>query len=359
MAEALKNLYTRVMIESLATELESEYTRFDGDAFVSSVFDRQWKQRELKQRLRHITETLHDCLPDDYATSLEILKSVAPRFSGFQYMFFPDYVELYGLDDFRTSIPALEHFTPYSSSEFAVRPFIVRYSSRMMKQMETWAASNDPHVRRLASEGCRPRLPWAMALPGFKKNPEAVIRVLQRLGNDESEYVRRSVANNLNDISKDNPAVTLDIARQWLGENPETDRMIRHACRTLLKKGDRAALRLFGFNKPSHVELVKLDVTRTVAVGAELDFAFRLRSSRRRLGRLRVEYALDFAAAGSRRRTKVFSIAERDFAEPEQAFIKRHSFRPITTRRYYPGQHRLSILVNGLELGCSAFKLTD
>jgi 3-methyladenine DNA glycosylase AlkC len=162
--------------------------------------------------MMHTSESLHIYLPMEYSESVQILMKAALKFSGFQYMFFPGFIELYGLDEYEQSIKALEIFTQHSSSEFAVRPFIKIYSHKMMEQMELWAESENHHVRRLSSEGCRPRLPWAIALPEFKKDPSPVIPILEKLKNDESEYVRRSVANNLNDISKDNSYVEISAA---------------------------------------------------------------------------------------------------------------------------------------------------
>ena len=183
MAELLKNLYSPKLIASLCSSLKSEYSQFDSERFTANIFDREWDEKELKSRMKHISENLRKSLPNDYQEALEILKSAAPDFSGFEYMFFPGYVELYGLDEYEASIPALEYFTEFSSSEFAVRPFIEKYPNQMMSQMEEWAESDNHHIRRLASEGCRPRLPWAKALPDFKKNPKPVLRVLEKLKN--------------------------------------------------------------------------------------------------------------------------------------------------------------------------------
>ena len=144
-------------------------------------------------------------------------------------MLFPDYVECYGLEHFDSSISALETFTKYSSAEFAVRPFIMRYEQKMMSQMRKWSRSKNHHLRRLSSEGCRPRLPWSMALPAFKQDPTAILTIISALLSDGSEYVRRSVANNLNDISKDHPEIVIEITRQNLGQSDATDKLLKHA----------------------------------------------------------------------------------------------------------------------------------
>ncbi|NOX75922.1 MAG: DNA alkylation repair protein [Gammaproteobacteria bacterium] len=360
MPEPLKNLYTPTLVANVAKEVKTEYRRFDAQGFQRAVFDNDWKQRELKQRLRHITQCLHEFLPADYQQALTILTPVASRFTdGFEYMFFPDFVELYGLENYELSVAALEWFTQFSTSEFAVRPFIVRYPKKMMSQMEHWAGHENRHVRRLASEGCRPRLPWAMALPNFKRDPAPVLRVLKKLKADDSEYVRRSVANNLNDIAKDHPDVVLTIAQQWKGKSANTDKLVRHACRTLLKNGEPDVLALFGFPPPAHVTMEKLSVAKQVEMGSALDFSFELHGHGVKLGKLRIEYAIEFVRTRGKTTRKVFRLAEGDFSNTSKQVKKSHSFRPITTRRYYPGRHHVAVIVNGQELEKQHFMLCD
>ncbi|MBZ0310407.1 MAG: DNA alkylation repair protein, partial [Anaerolineae bacterium] len=249
MPELLKNMYNLQVIAAFASAVKAEYPPLDENDFVAAVMDDGWEGRELKQRMRHLSITLRAFLPDDYRAALEILRRAAPCLEGFVTMTFPDFVELYGLEDWEVSLPALEQFTQQSSAEYAVRPFILREPERMMQQMKAWAQHKSPHVRRLASEGCRPRLPWAMALPIFKRDPAPILPILELLKNDESEYVRRSVSNNLNDISKDNPQVVIETVRRWQqDDSPEMQKLIHHALRTLVKAGHPDALALLGAN---------------------------------------------------------------------------------------------------------------
>ena len=203
----------------------------------------------------------------------------------------------------------------------------------------------------------QPRLPWAMALSEFKKNPAPVIKILKNLKKDQSEYVRRSVANNLNDISKDNPAVTLKIAKSWKGKNKNTDWIVKHACRTLLKDSDDKALTLFGYGNPEAIQLKDFTVSKKVAMGDQVEFSFNLKTSMTNLGMLRIGYAIEFARANGRTGRKVFKISEGDFKGASKQVVKSYSFKPITTRRYYPGAHGLSILVNGKEMAKAKFSL--
>jgi len=359
MPEPLKNLFNEELINSLSNGIKETYAKFDSKSFRKSVFNKEWDDKELKERMKHISITLNKFLPNDYSTAIKILKKTSLRSSGFENMFFSGYVELYGLDEYEISISALKHFTIDSSSEFAVRPFIKKYPDKMMAQMEKWAESENFHVRRLASEGCRPRLPWAMALPEFKKNPNPVLKILKKLKNDESEYVRRSVANNLNDISKDNPQLVVDIATKWLGENRDTDRLVKHACRTLLKQGHPKILDLFGLVKPDHISMEDFRVQKSVNMGEYLEFSFILNTQQRKLGKIRIEYGIDFMKKNGKLSRKLFKISESDYSLQKKEITKRHSFRKISTRKYYPGIHGLAVIVNGHEMVIDKFVLVE
>lgn len=362
MPEPLKNLYSKTLITDLGEKISKHYKRFDQKAFGQSVFDKNWKEKELKQRMRHIAECLYLHLPADYKRAIKILKPVSAQFSGFEHMFFQDYVECYGLDDFVTSMPALEHFTKFSSSEFAVRAFILQDEKRMMKQMFSWAKSDNHHVRRLASEGCRPRLPWAISLPTFKKDPKPVLKILKTLMRDDSEYVRRSVANNLNDISKDHPDIVINWAQKWLGRDENTNRIIKHACRTLLKQGNQKTLSLFGYSEAKHLEISQLKVQKNVSPGERLLFSFLLSNTSKNskaIGKCRLEFAIDFVKANTNLKRKVFKISEGNYDETEKKINKYFSFKKISTRKYYTGKHKITIIVNGVEQITKSFMLSD
>ncbi|NQZ13142.1 MAG: DNA alkylation repair protein [Algicola sp.] len=359
MPEPLKNAYNQAFIQSLCDAVKAQYAPFDVDNFQLTIFDGQWDAKELKERMSHISKTLQQFLPPDYRQALAILKPVAANYCRFEYMFFPGFVELFGLDDYEASIEAMAFLTQYSSAEFAVRPFIKRYPERMMAQMLEWAGSDNYHIRRLATEGCRPRLPWAMALPDFKKDPQLVLKILEKLKLDDSEYVRRSVANNLNDISKDNPELLIKLAGEWHGQHPHTDRIVKHACRTLLKQGEARVLALFGFMAPEHVKVEAFELQKTVKMGETLAYSFELSAGNEPLGRLRIEYAVDFMKSNGKQARKVFKVAESDYQQSTKQVSKRYSFKPISTRKYYPGAHGLAVIVNGHELARGSFELQE
>ncbi|MEZ6044714.1 MAG: DNA alkylation repair protein [Planctomycetaceae bacterium] len=308
----------------------------------------------------HIAQTLKQYLPEDYPSAVSLLVTTIEQLpqdkhSGFLGMYFPEFVALYGLDDWKTSLPALARFTPFASSEFAVRPFILADPKRMMNQMKKWAKDRNHHVRRLASEGCRPRLPWAVSLPLFKEDPKPVLELLELLKSDPEKYVQNSVANNLNDISKDHPEVAIRIAKNWQGTSNATDWILKHGCRTLLKQSHPQALKLFGFGR-SVEQLQKFEIQTTrLKLGSELKFSVLFHVKQKCT--LRVEYLIDYLKKNGTHSSKVFQWTEREFSKGEHTLIGKQLFAPMTTRKHYPGKHRIRVRINGQEFEPAEFEL--
>lgn len=237
MAEELrKSVFNEELITHLSDAFSREMSSFDKKGFHELVFQQDWEDLALKERMRRITLSMHEVLPADYEEALHILYKVAPTVGGLQGTIFPDYVELYGLNAWEASIKALAFFTPFSTSEFAVRPFLIQDQKRMLEQMIEWAGDENHHIRRLASEGSRPRLPWGQSVPALKQDPKQTLPILEQLKCDESLYVRKSVANHLNDISYIEKDWMLDVMKRWYGKDVKTDWIVKHACRSLLKK---------------------------------------------------------------------------------------------------------------------------
>ena len=328
MAEPFKNMYNEQFFDLFTKDLRLVIDDFDAHGFVSQIMDDEWEGRELKQRWIHITSILKKFLPADYkeaiAKILELLdhvKSTRPEFGlMLEYgVILNNYVEQYGLDDYETSVKAIEKITQFTSCEFVTHPFIIKYPDEMMKQMLVWSKHEHWGVRRLSSEGCRPRLPWAMALPNLKKDPTPIIPILENLKNDPARFVRLSVANNLNDIAKDNPEIVIDLAKKWKGESKEVDWIIKHGCRTLLKQGIPEVMELFGFDSiRNNISMEDFQISSLkVKVGDSLEFGFNLLNHSNKTIKIRLEYGI--------------------------------SFRVVTTRKFHLGLHQIAIIINGSE----------
>jgi len=338
MPEKLKDLFfTTSFVNELGHAIQQVYPDFDNEKLNSLVFHETFEAKELKEQMRHITHCLYETLPKDY-------------------------VGCYGLDEWGLSLPALAFLTKSISAEYAIRPFLARDPQRAMEYVNAWPEDENEHVRRLASEGCRPRLPWGMALPAFKKDPSPILPILEKLKNDESESVRKSVANNLNDISKDHPELVLDICERWHGQTKNTDWIVKHACRGLLKAGNKRALLLFGFADPRHlgVEDLTLDLDKeTLFIGEELRFTFQLTVDTDQPCKARLEFAVHYVKPSGRSSRKVFQIREASFDPGSHLISKKRSFADQSTRKHYPGEHQISIIVNGVEMAKAPFELKE
>jgi len=359
MAEPFKHRFLqRPFFEQLAGDIAARYPAFDRERFFARLYDEAWDGLELKGRLQHASEALGAALPPGYRKALAILMDVEHRYSGFDHLLFADFVERFGENDYDASMAALEVLTR-SSAEFAVRPFLRRYPDRAFARMLAWAGHESEHVRRLASEGCRPRLPWGTALRELKRDPTPILPILERLKDDSSEYVRRSVANNLGDIAKDHPDLAIDIAARWMAGDGARTPLAKHALRDLLKKGNRRALRLFGVGAKPAVEVERLHVApRRIPVGGAAELRVTLRSTSRRAQRLRLEYAIIYARPGGRTGRKVFKLADANLAAGAALdFTRKLSFADRTIRTHHTGRHLLTLLANGREVGTATFTL--
>lgn len=360
MADRLKDQYFQPsFVNDLADKLVMNYASFDTSAFKKSIYDKSWDDKALKEMMSHISLALRQHLPSEYNEALAVLRNVAIHYQGFDGMIFPDFVGCYGVDYWNESLEALELFTQYSSGEFAIRHFILKDEKRAMKKMLEWSKHKNHHVRRLSTEGCRPRLPWAMALPSFKKNPDLILPILNNLRDDPSEYVRKSVANNLNDISKDNPSVALKIAEKWLVRSSrETQWIVKHGFRSLIKAGNPRALELLGF-KSGDIKIADLQLSPgRLKLGGVLKIKFSLTNNETTKANLVVDYILHLMKSNGTTAPKVFKLSTVVLEGNETAsFSKNHPIKPITTRKYYAGTSSVEILVNGQRLGHASFQL--
>ena len=363
----LKNFFDRRLVEQIADRISLIHPEFAAAHFVKAV-DAELHELDLKQRLVLIARELREFLPADYPAALDILLAILEddRHSfepiedpGFRLLPIPTFVERYGLAHPRQSLDAMAIITRYSSCESAIRPFITRYPEQTMAKLRAWAHDSNEHVRRLVSEGSRPRLPWAPQLREFIADPMPALGLLEHLKDDSSLYVRRSVANHLNDISKDHPELLLERMNVWKdGASSERMWLINHALRSLIKKGDPQALAILGYGEPRlTLHDLKLSPER-LCFGDELRFSFRLQGVGDEAQPLMIDYVMHFVKANGKRAPKVFKLKKAKLqAGGYLSLSKAHAIRPISTRRYYAGLQRLEIQVNGRIVGGADYEL--
>ncbi|MCL2116475.1 MAG: DNA alkylation repair protein [Methanobrevibacter sp.] len=376
MAEPLKNMFNEEFFNGFTKVLKHIIDDFDEHSFLSQIMDDEWENRGIVQRGIHISTTLKNFLPTDYKSAvakiLELINHVKEteywlkvqdtKFGlSLEYAFLGGYIEQYGLDDYKISVEALEEITQFTSCEGPVRHFIIKYPNEMMEQMLIWSKHESWAVRRVSSEGCRPRLPWHKALPKLKENPSPIIPILENLKNDKSESVRKSVANNLNDIAKDNPEVVIDLVKKWQNKSKNIDWVIKHGCRTLLKQGNSEVMEIFGFGSIKNISIEDFHIsTPKVKIGKSLEFNFKLLNNNKKKSKIRLEYGIYYKKANSNLSKKVYKISEKEYKENSITQINRkQSFKVITTRKFHLGLHQVSIIINGNEFEKYDFELIE
>ncbi|MBN2192980.1 MAG: DNA alkylation repair protein [Polyangiaceae bacterium] len=369
---ALKDQLDREAIQLIAQNLAAVWEGFDAAGFVADAMS-GLSGLELKARVEHVIAALARYLPTEYPEALGILvrlgrraRDVAPEElpRGFAAWPLIDFVARYGLDHFEASLEALRLLTPLFTAEFAVRPFLERDRDRTLARLRDWVRDPDPRVRRLVSEGTRPRLPWGKRLRELQRDPRPVLELLEELRDDASEMVRRSVANNLADIAKDHPELVLDVAKRWLAVDDTTERaardsIVRRATRSLANASHDGVWSLLGVTMHPAVRVSGFAVEPTrIRIGEGIRFSCELRSRSTEPQQLALDYAIHFVGAGGRSLPKVYRLRQITLAPSEGVLIeKRHTFRILTTRRYYAGEHRVELRVNGRRRASGSFLL--
>lgn len=364
MPEPFKNFISAELVTEMAEHLSASWPEFPAGDFVTAA-QQDLEDLELKQRAAHIAAVLQRSLPEDFEAAAAILRAGLPGpgkagISGWAILPLNIYIADTGLAHFDLAMNLLKDATEHFTSEFGVRAFLIEDQDRALGFIMDWSESKNHHVRRLASEGCRPRLPWAMQLPELIKDPAPILPILAQLRDDPEEYVRRSVANNLNDIAKDHPDLVAAIAKDWMkGASKDRKRLIRHACRTLLKQGNEAALQVFGYRPPEAL-VADLEVRRRqLTLGESLEFELALTSTARLKQNLMIDYAIHHRLANGSLSPKVFKWKSLELdGGAHLCLTKKHAIRPITTRKYYAGGHRLEIIVNGISAAEADFTLS-
>ena len=354
----LKDWFDDARHRQLAKALGKIEAGFDAKGFLKLVLE-GLDERSLMQRLHQCAIASEASLPGDYRRKVAVLQKLAPQIGHeFVSIFLCDFVATFGLDDFDFSMEALRFFTCFGSAEFAVRPFIVADQKRALATMRRWAADADEKVRRLASEGSRPRLPWGMKLTALVRDPEPTAAILEALKDDESLFVRRSVANHLNDITKDHPERVLARLEAWDLDQEPLRWIAKHACRTLIKRGHPRALKLFGFGKKAELEAaLKLSPTK-LSLGERLHITAEITSTTAKPQRLAIDYVIHYVKARGTAFEKVFKWTEIDLPpRGEITLTKSQVIRDFTTRKHHPGHHRVELQINGQRVAAAGFDL--
>lgn len=332
---------------------------FDRAAFVRAASE-GLDALSIMERVRHIADALKEALPADFVSAADIARAMGPGLKhGFQAMAVTEFVARYGLDDFETSMEALADLTRFGSAEFAIRPFLAKDAPRTLAVMVRWASSDDEHVRRLASEGCRPRLPWGSRVAALKADPTLAVSILEMLKADPSLYVRKSVANHLNDIAKDWPDWVLDRLARWKQDNPHTIWIIRHALRTLIKQGNPRALALIGVGHGAAVTVRRFEINPAkVQLGDKITITAELASDSLQDQQLVVDYRIHYARIGGKTGPKVFKLKSFNLGGHSIASLSiKQAIRDFTTRRHYPGRHDVELIINGEVMGKAGFEI--
>ncbi len=356
---ALKEMFNAARYRKMARDVAAVFPGFDQRRFLQLTLP-DLEPLALLQRLRRATEALRATLPEKYPAALAVLRKVAPSYGeGFTALVLPDFVGLYGRDDFARSLDALKFFTQFGSSEFAIREFLRLDLARTLHVLEKWSRDESEHVRRLASEGCRPRLPWSFQLRELIADPAPVAPILENLRADPSLYVRKSVANHLNDITKDHPEWVLARIDGWDLANQPTAWIAKRALRTLIKRGDRRALAVVGAGERAEIRLDGFRVApRRLKLGDELTINCAFTSTGRKPQRLVIDYVIHYLKLAGTASLKVFKWKE--VTLPPGALLelaKRQRIRDFTTRKHHAGEHRVELMVNGERLASGGFLL--
>lgn len=370
--EPFKNNFSEELVGCIADQLGKHLKPFNRSEFLAAILP-QLESLELKERSQLIADTLHTVLPTHFKKRNAILLAMLHPLTDSENSLQSDdtgirgwgmlplcaVVGQYGIDDFDASLKLLKEMTKRFSSEFDIRYFLLADQARVLAILSEWLDDSCQHVRRLISEGTRPRLPWAMQLPQIIADPTPILPLLDALKDDEEEYVRRSVANNLNDIAKDHPDLVAGIAEKWmLPGNKKREKLLRHACRTLIKQGHAQTLSVFGYSKPK-ITLTVLDIeTLRLKMGNPLVFSACIKSTSKQPQSLIIDYLVHHQKSNGKLSPKVFKWKTMTLQAGETITInRRHPIREITTRRYYEGTHALSLRINGEDFGYEEFHL--
>lgn len=356
---AFKNIYNEASLKLIASAFKKHHGDFNQKDFLSLIKD--FPALEMKGRVLLITKKLKENLPSEYEESLKVLTAVLEEgeLSGFLLWPVSEFISQHGLEDFDASMKGMYLLTQKFTSEFAIRPFLLKNPKKVLSYFKKWSKDPNVHVRRWVSEGSRPILPWGGKIPLFIAEPNHTLPLLEVLRFDEELYVRKSVANHLNDISKTHPELVVETLERWEKESPDKHLekigwIKRHALRTLIKAGNKQALKLMGAGKEARVKISGISLNqKKFKLGDSLEFTFEVQSELKKNQKLVIDYIIQFVKSNGMRSGRVFKLKTFEINSLEKVQLrKKHSLKRITTMVYYKGKHSLSIQINGKVL-CS------
>lgn len=369
MAEPLKNSFGPEIPARIAQMILEVHPAFPAAKFLEQVLH-EYEPLELMPRARHIAKVLRETLPSDYAEATRILiESSGSRpestegdggMATFFYLPHTTFIGNYGADDFETSIRANYHFTKLFTAEFSIRPLLIHHQARTLEKLKTWATDENVDVRRLVSEGTRPRLPWAPRLPEFQRDPIPVLELLELLKDDPELYVRRSVANNLNDIGKDNPNQLISTAKRWMKDaTNERKWVIKHALRFAIKAGNPEALAVLGFSSDSPITVQNAVIPAEAHVGGSALIQFDVVNPSDQPHIVNIDFQIHYIKSNGKSSAKVFKLKSTTIHAKERLTAKKRvSLEEMTTRKHFPGEHRVDALINGQVHPIGMFQLS-
>jgi len=320
-------------------------------------------------RGRQIAEALRETLPQDYPEALSLLLKILPTASlgnepqgmeAFYYLPLSFFIQLFGSAYPEESLEGIYQLTKVFTGEFCIRPFIMDHQELCLERLQRWTQDEDLNVRRLVSEGTRPRLPWAPRLPRFQRDPSPILPLLEALKDDPELYVRRSVANNLNDISKDHPQVVLSLLKAWKeGASSQRLWLINHALRGLIKGGNGEALALLGYHRPQNLLVENSRITpQEIRIGERIKLSCTIRNQNTKPVPIMVDGIVHFVKASGERKPKVFKL-KKGVLPPGGTMDVEKTIRleSMTTRKHYPGVHKVELMLNGIKQSFGDFNL--
>jgi 3-methyladenine DNA glycosylase AlkC len=347
--EKLSEFFNQEYYLKLSKKIKTIYLKFEEEKFYYEAIN-DLEKYELMQRLRNTSLLLNKYLTTNYRKNIELLSElVKDEKPHFRNLVFPDYIQLFGIDDDDFSLNALTYFTQFGSSEFAIRYFLKKDLNKTLKVMENWSLSDNHHIRRLSSEGSRCSLPWSFKLIEIERNPHLTSKIVHHLKEDDELYVKKSVANHLNDFSKKTPEFVLNTLKTWDFSNGNSFWIAKHATRTLIKQGDVETLNLFGFSNQLKIRIEDFKLNKnTIQLGETLTFSFAIQSESDKNQNLVIDYAIYYFKKSGVHSKKVFKLKIENLKANDKIFItKNQIFKYFTTRKHYAGEHFVELLING------------